>query len=494
MTRSPRRRWTGAFGSSARTSHRGPSTARPSMRLSWPGRLGVPRSTTTRPPTPLNRWRCACTKRRGIWNITKICMEGMTMSENETGMIRRDQYITRYEPKGFDDLARLSKAVVRSGLAPSDVKSPEDAMMILMTGAELGLTAMQSLRSIYVVKGKPTMAADLMKALVLASGECEKWEYETKSAACCRAIVQRRGSKPQVYEWTIQDARNAGLNSATWKNYPSQMLRHRVDADAARGEFPHLILGMYTPDELGGQDDVDDAPRVVAREEPPARPKESRTEEIVDAEFEEAPAAKRARGNAAKRTETAEFNLEGESVSEKKAWATANAAIHAQAKGLSDLWYRAFHDYITGAVGAPNWNALTVEQLEMVLTRFKRVKDPVAWIKDVARGCVKAPAFANSEDGWREVIELIRAVTRSNEEKTDQAERNILDHYDVAFSPALTIAQTQDIWVELATRSALAPNGGQDGELSEREDWILSLVAADQQVESAALADEELPF
>jgi|GEM_PF-5171013 len=432
------------------------------------------------------------------------------MSENETGMIRRDQYITRYEPKGFDDLARLSKAVVRSGLAPSDVKSPEDAMMILMTGAELGLTAMQSLRSIYVVKGKPTMAADLMKALVLASGECEKWEYETKSAACCRAIVQRRGSKPQVYEWTIQDARNAGLNSATWKNYPSQMLRHRVDADAARGEFPHLILGMYTPDELGGQDDIADAPRVVAHEKPPALPKESRTEEIVDAEFEEAPAAPRKstyatssksmRGDSASKQDAQNDAIRKdeqrtrEKEKDKEAWSKLNAAIHAQAKGLNDIWYRAFHDYITGAVGAPNWNALTVAQLEMVMTRFKRVKDPVAWIKDVARGCVKAPAFANSEDGWREVIELIRAVTRSNEEKTDQAERNILDHYDVAFSPALTIAQTQDIWVELATRSALAPNGGQDGELSEREDWILSLVAADQQVESAALADEELPF
>src|SRR5690554_6869371 len=439
MTRSPRRRWTGAFGSSARTSHRGPSTARPSMRLSWPGRLGVPRSTTTRPPTPLNRWRCACTKRRGIWNITKICMEGMTMSENETGMIRRDQYITRYEPKGFDDLARLSKAVVRSGLAPSDVKSPEDAMMILMTGAELGLTAMQSLRSIYVVKGKPTMAADLMKALVLASGECEKWEYETKSAACCRAIVQRRGSKPQVYEWTIQDARNAGLNSATWKNYPSQMLRHRVDADAARGEFPHLILGMYTPDELGGQDDVDDAPRVVAREEPPARPKESRVDEIVDAEFEEAPAAPRKstyatssesmRGDSASKQDAQNdaIRKDEQRTREKEAWSKLNAAIHAQAKGLSDLWYRAFHDYITGAVGAPNWNALTVEQLEMVLTRFKRVKDPVAWIKDVARGSITAPDFKDNTEGVFQVDELIREVSKANDAQLEKLKRVICD-------------------------------------------------------------------
>src|SRR5690625_1496445 len=85
----------------------------------------------------------------------------------------RDNFVTRYEPKNLDQMERLASAVVRRGLAPKDVRTREDAMVILMSGAELGLTAMQSLRSIHVIQGRPTLSADLMVALVRRSPTCE---------------------------------------------------------------------------------------------------------------------------------------------------------------------------------------------------------------------------------------------------------------------------------------------------------------------------------
>jgi len=47
---------------------------------------------------------------------------------------------------------------------------PQDAALILIAGAELGLQPMQSLRAIHIINGKPTLSADLIAGRVLASG------------------------------------------------------------------------------------------------------------------------------------------------------------------------------------------------------------------------------------------------------------------------------------------------------------------------------------
>jgi len=400
---------------------------------------------------------------------------------------------SRYEPRDLDQLKSYAKIVVTSGLCPDHIKGPADALLIMQRGAEMGITAVNALQNMYVINGKASMSAQLAVGVCKASPLCRYFQCVEYEAERVTWETQRVGNpNPTRITFTKDDAQKAGLwGRGMWAKYPQNMMSARASINLARMEYSDLLAGIYTPDELGS-----DAPEAVQALPVNAQPKREAkpVEEIVDAEFEEAAPAERSRGNAAQRTETAEFNLEGESVSEKEAWSKLNAAIHAQSKGLSDVWYRAFHDYITAAVGAPNWNALTVKQLEMVLERFKRVKDPVAWIKEAARGSVKAPAFKDNTEGVFHMDELIREVSKSNDAKLEGLKRMIADHYDVAFAAALSVAQLQAIWVELATRSALAPNDGQTGEISEREEWILSLVATDDQAESAAFADEEIPF
>src|SRR6187402_202596 len=59
-------------------------------------------------------------------------------------------------------------SLVASGFLPRAVNTPEKAMAIIQTGKELGLGPMQSLRSIHIIEGKPTMSADLIAGLALA--------------------------------------------------------------------------------------------------------------------------------------------------------------------------------------------------------------------------------------------------------------------------------------------------------------------------------------
>ena len=63
--------------------------------------------------------------------------------------------------------------------------------------------------------------------------------------------------RPQKLNYTIEQAEQAGLLAPTrsgkpsnWKKMPKQMLRARAKSELARLEYPDLLAGLYTPEEL----------------------------------------------------------------------------------------------------------------------------------------------------------------------------------------------------------------------------------------------------
>lgn len=152
--------------------------------------------------------------------------------------------------RNIDDVERLARIAVASSYTAC--RRPEEAAFLLMTGRELGLSPMQSLRGIYVVSGKPVLSADLMVAAVRRSGLCESWRVVESTAARCEIETLRKGETvPARRVWTMDDAKRAGLaGKGTWAAYPAAMLRHRCAADLARQEYPDVLLGLYDPDEM----------------------------------------------------------------------------------------------------------------------------------------------------------------------------------------------------------------------------------------------------
>lgn len=159
--------------------------------------------------------------------------------------------------RNIDDVERLARIAVASNYTAC--RRPEEAAFLLMTGRELGLSPMQSLRGIYVVSGKPVLSADLMVAAVRRSGLCESWRVVESTPQRCEIETLRKGETvPARRVWTMDDAKRAGLaGKGTWAAYPTVMLRHRCAADLARQEYPDVLLGLYDPDEM------DAAPAVV---------------------------------------------------------------------------------------------------------------------------------------------------------------------------------------------------------------------------------------
>jgi hypothetical protein len=177
----------------------------------------------------------------------------------------------------FDDAFRFSQMVAKSEFAPKDFKGkPESCLLAIQHGSEVGLSPMQSLQSIAVINGRPTIWGDAALALVHASPVCE-WVYETldgdgdSMGAMCQC--KRRGyEKPSVHVFTVADAKKAGLwgKSGPWTQYPKRMLQLRARGFALRDAFPDVLRGLVTAEEARDYVTVEAAPEpVVVRQPPP---------------------------------------------------------------------------------------------------------------------------------------------------------------------------------------------------------------------------------
>jgi hypothetical protein len=181
--------------------------------------------------------------------------------------------------QSFDDAFRFAKMVAASEFPPKDFRGkPESCMLAIQHGSEVGLSPMQSLQSIAVINGRPTIWGDAALALVVGSHVCE---YVTegvdgegdKMVAMC--FAKRRGyEKATIVRFSVEDAKKAGLwgKSGPWTQYPKRMLQLRARGFALRDAFPDVLRGLVTAEEA--QDYPVQAPAPEpAREPVVVRPK-----------------------------------------------------------------------------------------------------------------------------------------------------------------------------------------------------------------------------
>lgn len=159
--------------------------------------------------------------------------------------------MTRFQPQNFGDLRDFAEIVVQSKIC--GVTSAADALVMMMTGAELGMTVMQSIRGIHIVKGRPVLAADTMGAIVKRASVCEYLRVVEMSKSACVLETKRVGEpEPVKMAWTLADAQRAGLTKDNWQRYPQAMLKARCMAQICRAVYPDVIAGLYDPDEIEG--------------------------------------------------------------------------------------------------------------------------------------------------------------------------------------------------------------------------------------------------
>ena len=157
-----------------------------------------------------------------------------------------------FEAIDLASAVQISTLIAESKLFKG-ITTPAAAFVVLATGRELGLTAMQSLRGINMVDGKPALSADVCQAVVLHRPVALFFRLVESTPQIATYETQRRGDAVRRMSFTIQEAQVAGLTGKdNWKKYPAAMLRARASMALARAIYPDALMGVYDPGELGG--------------------------------------------------------------------------------------------------------------------------------------------------------------------------------------------------------------------------------------------------
>jgi hypothetical protein len=200
-------------------------------------------------------------------------------------------------PKSMGEAIEFSKMISSSGMVPAAYKGkPQDILVAIQWGYEVGLQPMQALQNIAVINGKPSVYGDAAIALVKADPRCRgvKETIEGEGEKMVARCVVRRAYGDEIEEteatFSVDDAKRAKLwgKQGPWSQYPKRMLAMRARGFAIRDAFPDAMKGMITAEEA--QDYPTKAPRdVTPAPEPLPEPEPEIEAEIQDAETIEDP-------------------------------------------------------------------------------------------------------------------------------------------------------------------------------------------------------------
>lgn len=172
------------------------------------------------------------------------------------------------QPGSLDEAMHLAGMLSGSQMVPKCYQNkPQDTLVAMMMGSELGLNPIQSLQNIAVINGKPAIYGDALLALVQNNGKFggheESFDDSTMTAIC---TVWRKGDATKhTIRFSQEDAKKASLwgKQGPWSQYPKRMLMWRARGYALRDKFADVLGGLITVEEaqdIQGERDVTPKP------------------------------------------------------------------------------------------------------------------------------------------------------------------------------------------------------------------------------------------
>lgn len=170
----------------------------------------------------------------------------------------------RLLPSSLGEAMEMAKLIANTELCPKNYRGkPADCIVAYEYGAALGLSWMQALRFVSVINGQGSLWGDAVPALILGSGDCERFHedftgkaYEDGYAAVC--VMKRKGLPDEVRRtFSVADAKLAKLwqkrgrdgQDTPWITYPQRMLQMRARGFCARDAFPDKLSGLILAEE-----------------------------------------------------------------------------------------------------------------------------------------------------------------------------------------------------------------------------------------------------
>lgn len=155
-------------------------------------------------------------------------------------------------------VAELGKLFHQSSIM--GVNTPGDGAVLALTCMCEGITPLEFAKTYHIIKGKPSMRADMMAAKFKGSGGKIDWHNLGDDGKAAEATFSFDGQSHKI-AYTIDDARNVigkddkgndriDAPDSNWRKDRGAMLRARLITKAIRILAPEIIAGVYTPEEL----------------------------------------------------------------------------------------------------------------------------------------------------------------------------------------------------------------------------------------------------
>jgi len=220
-------------------------------------------------------------------------------------------------PTTVDECWQMARYFSESGVIPSsypgrkgDQENIAAVFGAIQMGASVGLPPIQAVANIMVVNGKFAMYGDGQLAVARDSGELEEFKETYAGAdptgtplkdwpndfkAVC--TLKRRGEAKEIVEFSVGDARTAGLwmkktksgGDTPWTTHPKRMIKYRARAFALRDHFGDCLLGLqHSAEELQDMGNLYEQPDGTYSTDAPPPPKREDyvTAEAVQAQTE----------------------------------------------------------------------------------------------------------------------------------------------------------------------------------------------------------------
>jgi len=233
--------------------------------------------------------------------------QGTERKDDQASVPARREVFT-LQPRTLDEAMEFSKLIAASELCPPGFRGkPQDVLIAVQMGNEIGIPPMQALQNIAVINGRPSMWGDLVIGLVQASGllewieERDAQEAMTEQEGKCE-VKRRNQPNTTARTYSMEMADKAGLTrrggpQAPWATHPGRMLQMRARSWALRDAFADVLKGLQFREEVGDYQMRE--PRLVSMPRRASEAAAEKVEKFIGKQEAKAKEPKAARGGEA---------------------------------------------------------------------------------------------------------------------------------------------------------------------------------------------------
>lgn len=194
--------------------------------------------------------------------------------------------------ENFGQTKEIATALSNSDLVPPHFqKKPANVLIALEFAYRNDIAPFAAMQSMFVVHGRVGMSAAMAISLARKHNVWRSLKYKVEGkgeSLSVTAIATLHDDSEVEATVTMQMANIAGwTKSAIYKSIPEQMLKYRAATFLIRSNFPEVLFGMQTVEELNDVEaskkakPVTPTPKVIEIEE------EAVTPPVIEAELEE---------------------------------------------------------------------------------------------------------------------------------------------------------------------------------------------------------------